>query len=109
MKALGCQTKGIEVNLTNRLQDMDERILAVKYKVEETDNSVKKNVRSKKHPYTKHAGNGGHHEKTRKEEGKKQTRGTENTFNTIIEENFPNIKKGPSQGPGLQIPSFNQK
>lgn len=73
MKDLGCQTKGIEVNLTNRLQDMDERILAVEYKVEETVNSVKKkNVRSKKHPYTKHAGNGGHHEKTR-ERGRKKT------------------------------------
>lgn len=48
MKDLGCQTKGIEVNLTNRLQNMDERISAVEYEVEETDNSVKENVKSKK-------------------------------------------------------------
>lgn len=37
---------------------------------------------------------GGTMKRPGKEEGKKQSRGTENTFNTIIEENFPNIKKG---------------
>lgn len=37
---------------------------------------------------------GGTMKRPGKEEGKKQSGGTENTFNTIIEENFPNIKKG---------------
>ena len=49
-------------------------------------------------PGTKHLGKPGHHEKTKSliigiEEGEEtQVKGTENIFNKIIEENFPNLK-----------------
>lgn len=44
MKSPGCQTKISEVNLTNRLKDVEERISGLEEKVEEINSSVKENM-----------------------------------------------------------------
>jgi hypothetical protein len=49
-----------------------------------------------KGPKPKHPENPGHNEKTKpKDNRNSQLKGPINTFNKIIEENFPNLKKEP--------------
>lgn len=48
MKNLGFKVKTSVVNITNRLQDREERISVVEHKAEKIESFVKKNVKSKK-------------------------------------------------------------
>ena len=48
MKNLESQTKTSKVKLTNRVQEMEERISGIEDKIEEMDTSVKQNVKYKK-------------------------------------------------------------
>lgn len=57
MKILRCQIKTAKVSLTNKLQDMGEKVSGVEDKVGEMDSSVKENVKSKISTGTKHPGN----------------------------------------------------
>lgn len=52
-----------EVSLTNRIEEVEEKILDTEDKVEEMGTSVKENVKSK--TGTKHAGNLEHYEETK--------------------------------------------
>lgn len=58
MKYWGSQTNALEVSLTNRFKDMEERISSLEDKVEEINRSVKEIAKSKKKTLgTKHSGN----------------------------------------------------
>jgi hypothetical protein len=52
IKKLRIQTGSIEARLTNRIQEIKERISCVEYTVEEMGIAVKENVKSKKTPKT---------------------------------------------------------
>ena len=99
MENLGKRTGTTDTSITNRIQEMEDRISGVEDRTEEIDTSVKENVKSKKflaqttqeiwdtmkRPNLRTTGI---------EEGKElQLQGPENIFNKIIEENFPNLKK----------------
>ncbi|KAL6035562.1 hypothetical protein STEG23_031936 [Scotinomys teguina] len=88
-------------SITNRIQEMEDRISNVEDTIEEIDSTVKENTKTKKaikqnvqeiwdtmkRPNIRIIGI---------EEGEEyQLKGTENIFNKIIEENFPNLKKEP--------------
>lgn len=49
-KNLGSQAKSTEVSLTYKIQDVEESISSIKYKIEEVDISVKQNIKSKGKP-----------------------------------------------------------
>ena len=53
----------IDVSVTNRIQEIEERISGVEDTVEEIDTTVK--IQNIKTPNTKHPGNSGHNEKTK--------------------------------------------
>jgi hypothetical protein len=99
MENLGKRTGTTDTSITNRIQEMEDRISGVEDRTEEIDTSVKENVKSKKflaqttqeiwdtmkRPNLRTTGI---------EEGKElQLQGPENIFNKIIDENFPNLKK----------------
>ena len=86
-------------SINSRIQEMEERTLSAEDTVEEIDSSVKENIKSNKsltqniqkiwdsmkRPNLRIIGI---------EEGDEvQLKSTENLFNKIIEENFPNLKK----------------
>ena len=93
MKNLGKRTGTTDINITNRIQEMEERIQGI-----EIDTPVKENAKSKKfltqniqkiwdtmkRPNLKIIGI---------EEEDSQLKGPEKIFNKIIEEKFPNLKK----------------
>ena len=48
MENLGKRTGTAEVSITNRIQEMEERISGIEDTIEEIDTSVKENIKSKK-------------------------------------------------------------
>lgn len=54
MKNQGAQTKPADASVTNKIQEMEEKISGVENMVEEIDSSVEENVESKKIPKIKH-------------------------------------------------------
>ncbi|ERE69648.1 serum amyloid A-3 protein [Cricetulus griseus] len=99
IEKLGKRSGTTDVSITNRIQEMEERISGVEDTLEEIDSSTKENLKSNKslsqniqeiwetvkRPNLRITGI---------EEGKGiQLKGAENIFNKIIEENFPNLKK----------------
>ncbi|ERE84498.1 LINE-1 type transposase domain-containing protein 1 [Cricetulus griseus] len=99
IEKLGKRSGTKDVSITNRTQEMEERILEVEDTLAEIHSSTKENLKSNKslsqniqeiwdtvkRPNLRIIGI---------EEGEEiQLRGTENTFNKIMEENFPNLKK----------------
>ncbi|KAL6088433.1 hypothetical protein STEG23_022858 [Scotinomys teguina] len=99
IEKLSKRSGNTDASITNRIQEMEDRISNVEDTIEEIDSSVKENTKSKKvikqnvqeiwdtmkRPNLRIMGI---------EEGEEyQLKGTENIFNKIIEENFPNLKK----------------
>ncbi|OPX54009.1 RBD-like domain-containing protein [Oceanospirillum multiglobuliferum] len=99
IETLTKRTGTTETSITNRLQEMEQRISDAEDMIEKIDSSVKENNKDKKvltqnvqeiwdtmkRPNLRIIGI---------EEGEEyQLKGTENIFNKIIEENFPNLKK----------------
>ena len=64
MKNLGKRSEITDVSITNRIQEIEERISGVEDTVEEMDTTVKK-IQNIKTPNPKHSGNPGHNEKTK--------------------------------------------
>ncbi|KAL6093590.1 hypothetical protein STEG23_012833 [Scotinomys teguina] len=101
IEKLSKQSGNTDASITNRIQEMEDRISNVEDTIEEIDSTVKENTKTKKaikqnvqeiwdtmkRPNIRIIGI---------EEGKEyQLKGTENIFNKIIEEKFPNLKKEP--------------
>jgi hypothetical protein len=61
---LGKKSGAIDTSITNRIQEIKERILGAEENIENTDKTVKENVKCKA-PNPRHAGNSGHNEKTK--------------------------------------------
>ena len=98
MEKLSKQSGTTDASITNRMQEMEDRISDAEDKLEEINSSSKENLKSKifltqniqeiwdnvKRPNIRIIGI---------EEGEEtQLKGAENIFNKIIEENFPNLK-----------------
>ncbi|KAL6089223.1 hypothetical protein STEG23_031369 [Scotinomys teguina] len=101
IEKLSKRSGNTDASITNRIQEMEDRISNVEDTTEEIDSTVKENTKTKKvikqnvqeiwdtmkRPNIRIIGI---------EEGEEyQLKGTENIFNKIIEENFPNLKKEP--------------
>ena len=99
MENLGKWTGTTETSITNRIQEIEERISGTEDTIEEIDSFIKENIKSNKlltqniqeiwdtmkRPNLRIIG---------VEEGENlQFKGPENIFTKIIEENFPNLKK----------------
>jgi hypothetical protein len=65
MQTLGKKSGVIDISITNRIQEVEERISGVEDRVEEIDTTLKENSKHTKTPNTKHPGNSGHNEKTK--------------------------------------------
>ena len=65
MENLGKRSGITDVSITNRIQEIEERISGVGDIVEEIDTTVKENSKHKKTPNPKHPENSGHNEKTK--------------------------------------------
>ena len=63
MENLGKRTGMTDISITNRIQEMEERISGIGYTMEEIDLLVKENIKSKKIPDIKHPENLGYKEK----------------------------------------------
>ena len=118
IEKLGKRSGTTDVSITNRIQEMEERISGVEHTLAEIDSSIKENLKSNKslsqniqeiwdtakRPNLRIIGI---------EEGEEiQLKGTENIFNKIIEENIPNLKKDMPMKiqEGYRIPNrLNQK
>jgi uncharacterized coiled-coil protein SlyX len=96
---LGQRSGLIYVNITNRIQEIEERISGAENTIENIDKIVKENTKCKK-VLTQNVQE--IQDKMRrqnlmiigvKESEDSQFKGPVNMFNKIIEENFPNLKK----------------
>ncbi|KAL6084523.1 hypothetical protein STEG23_028881 [Scotinomys teguina] len=101
IEKLSKRSGNTDASITNRIEEMEDRISNVEDTIEKIDSTVKENTKTKKaikqnvqeiwdtmkRPNIRII---------RIEEGEEyQLKGTENIFNKIIEENFPNLKKEP--------------
>ena len=96
---LGKRSGVIDISITNRIQEIEERISGALDTIENIDTTVKENAKSKKlltqniqeiqdtmrRPNLRIIGI--------EESEESQLKGPVNIFNKIIEENFPNLKK----------------
>jgi hypothetical protein len=99
IEGLGKKSGTIEVSISNRIQEMEERISGAEDSIRNRDKTIKENAKckmiltknikeiqdTKRRPNLQIIG------VDEKEDF--QFKGPENIFNKIIEENFPNLKK----------------
>jgi hypothetical protein len=99
LENLGKRSGVIDTNITNKIQEIEERISGAEDTIENIDTTIKENAKSKKllaqnikeiqdtmrSPNLRIIGI--------KEREDSQLKGPVNFFNKIIEENFPNLKK----------------
>ena len=64
MENLGKQTGTTKTSITNRIQEIEERISGTEDTIEEIDTLVKEKKQIQQILNTKHPGNLGHHDKT---------------------------------------------
>ena len=65
LESIGKRSWITDVNITNKIQEIEKRIPGVEVTLEDIDTSVKENSKCKKTPNLKHLGNSGHNEKTK--------------------------------------------
>jgi chromosome segregation ATPase len=99
IEILGKKSEAIDASISNRIQEMEKRISGVEDSIENMDTTIKENAKCKKiltqniqeiqdtmkRPNLRIIGVD--------ENEDYQLKGPVNTFNKIIEENFPNLKK----------------
>ncbi|KAL6052546.1 hypothetical protein STEG23_025296 [Scotinomys teguina] len=101
IEKLSKRSGNIDASITNRIQEMEDRISNVEDTIEKIDLTVKENTKTKKviKQNVQEIWDTMKRSNIRIigiEEGEEyQLKGTENIFNKIIEENFPNLKKKP--------------
>ena len=64
IEILGKKYGTIDVSISNRIQEMEERISGAEDSIGKMGTTIKENVKCKKDPNSKHPGNPGHNEKT---------------------------------------------
>ncbi|KAL6085855.1 hypothetical protein STEG23_033186 [Scotinomys teguina] len=101
IEKLSKRSGNTDASITNRIQEMEDRISNAEDTIEEIDSTVKENTKTKKviKQNVQEIWDTIKRSNIRIigiEEGEEyQLKGTENIFNKIIEENFPNLKKEP--------------
>jgi hypothetical protein len=65
IETLGKKSETIDVNISNRIQEMEERISGAEGSIENMDTIIKENAKCNKDPNSKHPGNPGYNEKTK--------------------------------------------
>lgn len=65
IETLGRKSGTIDVSISNRIQEMEERISGAEDSIENIGTTIKENAKCKKDPNSKHPGNSGHNEKTK--------------------------------------------
>jgi chromosome segregation ATPase len=65
IEILGKKSGTTDASISNRIQEMEERISGAEDSIEDMDTTIKENEKCKKDPYSKHPGNPGHNEKTK--------------------------------------------
>jgi hypothetical protein len=65
IEILGNKSGTIAVNISNRIQEMEERVSGAEYSIENMGTTIKENAKCKKDPNSKHPGKPGHNEKTK--------------------------------------------
>jgi hypothetical protein len=63
LENLGKRSGVIDASITNRIQEIEERISGTEDTIENIDTTVKKKCKRQKSPNLKHPGNPGHNEK----------------------------------------------
>jgi hypothetical protein len=61
----GKKSGTIDASISNRIQEMEERISGAEYSIENIGTTIKKKWKMQKDPNSKHPGNPGHNEKTK--------------------------------------------
>jgi chromosome segregation ATPase len=101
IETLGKKSGTIDVNISNRLQEMEERISGAEDSIENIGTTIKENAKCKK---IRTQNIQEIQDKMRRlnlwiigvdENEDFQLKGPANIFNKIIEENFPNVKRCP--------------
>jgi uncharacterized coiled-coil protein SlyX len=99
MKNLGKRPRTTDVSITKRIQEIEERISGIEVTIEEIDTTVKENSKHKKllNQSIQEIQDNITRPNLRiirlEENGDSQLKGSEDVFNKIIKENFPNLKK----------------
>jgi hypothetical protein len=65
IETLGNISGTIDVSISNRTQEMEERISGAEDSIDKMNTTIKKDAKRKNDPNSKHPGNPGHNEKTR--------------------------------------------
>jgi predicted nucleic acid-binding Zn-ribbon protein len=65
IETLGKKSGSIDANISNRIQEMEERISGAEDSIENIGTTIKENTKRKKDPNSKHPENPGHNEKTK--------------------------------------------
>jgi hypothetical protein len=65
VETLGKKSRSIDVSISNRIQEMGEKISSAEDSIGNMDTTIKENAKCKKDPNSKHPGNPGHNEKTK--------------------------------------------
>jgi predicted nucleic acid-binding Zn-ribbon protein len=65
IETLGKKSGAIDVSISNRIQDMEERISGAEDSIENIDTTIKEKCKMQKDPNSKHPGNPGHNEKSK--------------------------------------------
>jgi predicted nucleic acid-binding Zn-ribbon protein len=70
IETLGKRSGTIDTSISNRIQEMEERISGAEDSIENIGTTIKENTKRKKNPNSKHPGNPGHNEKTKPTENR---------------------------------------
>jgi predicted nucleic acid-binding Zn-ribbon protein len=65
IETLGKKSGNIDASISNRIQEMEERISGTEDSIENIGTAIKDNAKCKKDPNSKYPGNPGHNEKTK--------------------------------------------
>ena len=65
IEILGKKSGPIDVSISNRIQEMEERISGAEDSIKNIGTTIKENEKMQKDPNSKHPGNPGHNEKTK--------------------------------------------
>ena len=70
IETLGKKSGTIDAIVSNRIQEMEERISGAEDFIENMGTRIKENAKCKKDPNSKHPGNPGHNEKTKSKDNR---------------------------------------
>ena len=65
IETLRKKSETIDASISNRIQEMEERISGTEDSIENIGTTIKENTKTQKDPNSKHPGNPGHNEKTK--------------------------------------------